>query len=125
MNGDAFRDTLKKMSANVFRARPWFEAGAWGGDWMKQHFDGLSQEDPNYAWSFELITPENGIVLDSGGELLEVSFDFLMYQDNTAILGKAAACFGAQLQIRFDFLDTFSGGHISLDRTSTRMKSSH
>src|SRR3546814_16568658 len=97
------------MSANVFRARPWFEAGAWGGDWMKQHFDGLSQEEPNYAWSFELITPENGMVLESGGNLLEVSFDFPMYQDNKAILGKAAACSGDQFPIRADLRAPFSG----------------
>ncbi|NLR59279.1 ROK family protein [Chitinophaga polysaccharea] len=114
MKGDAFRNAIGRMLEQPFRARPWFEAGVWGGDWMKQHIPQLNQHEVNYAWSFELITPENGIVLEGENNLLEVSFDYLLYADNTKLLGKAAKRFGTEFPIRFDFLDTFDGGNLSI-----------
>lgn len=114
MRGNAFRETLSKMLEQPFRARPWFEAGVWGGDWMKKHIPQLNSQERNYAWSFELISPENGIVIAGNGNLLEVSFDFLMYADPIKMLGKAATRFGTQFPIRFDFLDTCNGGNLSI-----------
>lgn len=114
MQGSDFRSALDLMLESPLRARPWFEAGVWGGQWMKEHINDLNQEEVNYAWSFELITPENGIVLEGNNHLLEVSFDFLMFQDNEKVLGKAAARFGNDFPIRFDYLDTFDGGNLSV-----------
>lgn len=114
MEGTDLRNTLQSMTQHMFRVRPWFESGVWGGKWMKNHIEGLNKDAINYAWSFECIVPENGIVFKSNSKLLEVSFDFLMYHDNHAILGKSADRFGDEFPIRFDFLDTVEGENLSL-----------
>ncbi|HWG85506.1 MAG TPA: class I mannose-6-phosphate isomerase [Deinococcales bacterium] len=114
MAGADFRAALGRMAGSFLRVRPWFEPGPWGGQWLKERVPQLPREAPNYAWSFELISPENGIVLESDGLLLEASFDFLMAQEARAVLGEAHPRFGSYFPIRFDYLDTFAGGNLSV-----------
>jgi len=113
ITGNDFRSSLAEVAETPFRVRPWFFPGPWGGQFMKGHM-GLDPQQPNFAWSFELIVPENGIVLENDGEKIEFAFDFLMFQENRRVLGEnASRQFKYEWPIRLDYLDTVSGGNLS------------
>ena len=113
IKGDEFRKAVYEISESPFRVRPWFFPGPWGGKFMQGHM-GLDPDQPNYAWSFELIVPENGIILKKDGVMLEFSFDCLMFLQNERVMGKnAARQFKYEWPIRLDYLDTIDGGNLS------------
>jgi mannose-6-phosphate isomerase class I len=115
IEGDALRRTLAHVGAGPFRTRPTFLPGPWGGQWLRQRL-GIETDEPNLAWSYELIAPEASLLLHDGAEeRVEVAFELLLGLEPSAVLGAAtAARFGGQFPIRLDYLDTFGGGHLSI-----------
>jgi mannose-6-phosphate isomerase class I len=114
ISGNEFRSALHQISENAFRVRPWFLPGPWGGKYTQGHM-GQDPAQPNMAWSYEIIVPENGIVFKKKDNFLECSFDCLMYQENKRVLGEEATKqFIYEWPIRLDYLDTIDGGNLSL-----------
>ena len=113
LDGDSLRRSLDELAARPFRTRPTFLPGPWGGQWLRRTL-GIDTDAPNLAWSYELITPESGIVLGSS-EPVEVGFELLMALHAERILGaEVAKRFGLAFPIRFDYLDTLEGGDLSI-----------
>ena len=111
--GDALRASLRSLAGRPFRTRPTFLHGAWGGQWLRREL-GIETDAANLAWSYELITPESGILL--GDERpVEVAFELLLAEEGDRVLGASVReRFGRSFPIRFDYLDTLEGGHLSV-----------
>jgi mannose-6-phosphate isomerase class I len=111
--GDDLRAAFSHLAERPFRTLPTFLPGPWGGRWLRETI-GIETDAPNLAWSYELIAPEAAIVL-GGEEVVEVPFDLFLAVEHERILGRdVARVFGSSFPIRFDYLDTLGGGHLSL-----------
>ena len=113
LDGETLRQSLHELAGRPFRTRPTFLPGPWGGQWLRDVL-GVPTEAPNLAWSYELITPESGILLGTD-DSIEVGFELLMAAEAERVLGtELAKRFGVSFPIRFDYLDTMGGGHLSI-----------
>ena len=114
VEGNAVRDALRYVTTRPFRVVPLFDPAPWGGQWMKR-VCGLAPEQKNYGWCFNCVPEENSLLLGFGSERIEMPSLNLVHREPVALLGeKVHARFGREFPIRFDFLDTMGGGHLSL-----------
>jgi hypothetical protein len=61
-----------------------------------------------------MIAPENAVLIGDDSAALELPFSFILEANPFSILGtEVAARFTSQFPIRFDYLDTISGGNLS------------
>lgn len=113
--GGDLRSSLHSLSTRPFRTRPSFNTTPWGGHWAQERL-GMNTDAPNSALGYELIGPESGILLgDPDQGVVEIPFQLLVAQHPRALLGETThQIFGTSFPVRFDYLDTFGGGSLSV-----------
>lgn len=112
--GKAVRDGLGQCLQRPFSVVPFFDPGPWGGQWMKEHCN-LDTSQPNYAWCFNCVPEENSLLLKFGDSVVEIPSVNLVFYAPEQLLGAAVhGRFGDEFPIRYDYLDTIGGGHLSL-----------
>lgn len=113
ISGGAMREGLQIAANSPFRVVPLFDPGPWGGHWMEKAFD-LPKDVPNYAWCFDCVPEENSLLLGFGEKRVEIPSINLVFAHPRELLGNYVyERFGAEFPIRFDLLDTISGGNLS------------
>lgn len=114
VEGPAILEGLRIASHQPFSVVPFFDPGPWGGQWMKEVCN-LDQSASNYAWCFNCVPEENSLLLKFGDQVVEVPSINLVFRHPHELLGEPVhGRFGDEFPIRFDFLDTMDGGHLSL-----------
>ena len=112
--GNAIRSALTQAISQPFSVVPYFDAGPWGGQWMKEKFD-LDENTTNFAWSFNCVPEENSLLIEFSNSNFEIPSINVVFYKPLELLGPAIYNeFGAEFPIRFDFLDTMDGGNLSL-----------
>ena len=114
IEGKAALDAMEQAVARPFSVVPFFDPGPWGGQWIKEVCN-LAPSAPNYAWCFNCVPEENSLLLQFGDDIVEIPSINLVFRHPHALLGEPVhGRFGDEFPIRFDFLDTMEGGHLSL-----------
>ena len=115
LDGKVLRATLSHLARRPFRTRPTFNTTPWGGHWAQREL-GHNPGAPNTALGYELIAPEAGVLLaNEGGPVVEVPFQLVVAAQPDELLGPPVKqTFGTSFPVRFDYLDTFGGGNLSV-----------
>ena len=113
--GPALHESIRQLVAGPFRTRPTFNTTSWGGHWAQREL-GHNRDAVNSALGYELIAPESGVLFGSAPDRqVEVPFQLIVAMHPQAVLGpEVFAEFGTSFPIRFDYLDTFDGGSLSV-----------
>jgi mannose-6-phosphate isomerase class I len=114
VTGEALREGLRQAAQQPYSVVPFFDPGPWGGQWMKEKCH-LDPDATNYAWCFNCVPEEQSLLLSFNGTTIETPSVNVVYYQPRQLLGDAVhGRFGDEFPIRFDFLDTMDGGHLSL-----------
>lgn len=109
-----FHTAFEKISREPFRMEPYFDKSVWGGQWMKNMF-GLDKKIENFGWSFDGVPEENSVTFKFGESTITFPTINLVKLFPRELLGERVySKFGSEFPIRFDMLDTFEGGNLSL-----------
>ncbi len=115
LSAKGFNEGLLQMLNQPFSTVPFYDEGLWGGQWMKEVMDIEDKSRINYAWSYNLLFPENEVNLTFGDVKINVPGYTVCRKYPKQLIGeKGFARFGCEYPIRYDYLDTMEGGNLSL-----------
>lgn len=110
----SFHNAFSRISMEPFRMEPYFDKSVWGGQWMKHVFE-AGGEAENIGWAFDGVPEENSVRFAFGKYSVTFPAMNLVRLHPEELLGnRVYERFGAEFPIRFDMLDTFEGGNLSL-----------
>jgi mannose-6-phosphate isomerase class I len=116
---DSLLSLLDALCRTPFRVKPLYEPGVWGGQWLKRN-RGLPKTMVNCAYGFEIIAPEQSVLVRCGAKVLDLPFNLIMERAGRKIMGaRAVRRFGDLLPIRFAYDDTWEGGNLSIQAHPT------
>lgn len=111
---NTYENCLDKAVSTPFRVVPYFDPGVWGGQWMKEVCN-LDKDKENYAWCFDGVPEENSVRFGFSNEFIELpAQDIVQFRPIEYMGERVFKEFGHHFPIRFDLLDTFEGGNLSL-----------
>lgn len=114
VDSNTWKGGLEQTVRTPFRVVPFFDPAPWGGQWMKEVCN-LDKQETNYGWCFDCVPEENSLYLQIAGVRFEMpANNLVLYKTRELLGGPVEARFGQDFPIRFDFLDTMGGGHLSL-----------
>lgn len=144
VSGEDLRSAFSHAVTQPFRVVPFFDPGPWGGQWMKEYcdldrnvenfawcFDCVPEENSlllQFSKDFHSAFPSpegearlnDEVPINSSGRANEEvifetpAINLVLYQSQRLLGDAVQERFGDEFPIRFDFLDTMSGGNLSL-----------
>jgi hypothetical protein len=108
------RSIVASLIRQPLRIKPLYEPGVWGGQWLKRHRR-LPPSMPNCAYGYEIIAPEQSLLVKVGRMQIELPFNLFSSIARGCLVGdQASQRFGGQFPIRFSYDDTWEGGNLSI-----------
>ncbi len=116
VRNEDFKRLLEELTKQPFRLKPIYEPGPWGGHWLRK-VRKLPEEWENCAWSYEVIAPEMSLFVSNpeNAIVLEIPWKTFIGLFYSQIVGDVAPeSFCGEFPVRFDYLDTYEGGDLSV-----------
>lgn len=116
---ESVREITGKLMSLPLRIKPLYEPGVWGGQWLKRNRK-LPKKMVNCAYGFEIIAPEQSLIVTIGKNSIELPFNLLMENHGRKLLGKRAyKRYGDEFPVRVAYDDTWEGGNLSIQAHPT------
>jgi len=116
MDGSSLETVLETLVRYPFRAKPVYLEGIWGGEYIRKIRNIPQDISSNIAWIFEFIPMETSIVVDIGGNYVDIPFYTFVQKKGLSMMGqKCFDEFDGYFPIRFNYDDTWhSDGNMSV-----------
>ena len=112
---ETFADICAQLVKYPFRAKPCYLEGVWGGTYMKKQRH-LPEKMRNAAWVFDFIPMEVSVLVEAGGEKLDINYCSFVHKEGIRLMGETCVRkYKGYFPIRFNWDDSYhSTGNMSI-----------